>query len=66
MTFVICEHFWSVGLEQLIMGIYLMSTWFWHKNQVRHTRLHPPVGFVAQPTNRSPLGFEAETKKPSW
>jgi hypothetical protein len=26
-------------------------------------RLHPPIGFVAQPTNRSPFGFEAPTKK---
>jgi hypothetical protein len=24
-----------------------------------------PADFVAQPTNRSPLGFEAQTKKPS-
>jgi hypothetical protein len=24
---------------------------------------HPPIGFVAQPTNRSSLGFEAQTKK---
>jgi hypothetical protein len=23
-------------------------------------RLHPPISFVAQPTNRGPLGFEAE------
>jgi hypothetical protein len=30
------------------------------------TLSHPPVGFVAQPTNRSYLGFEAQTKKPSW
>jgi hypothetical protein len=28
--------------------------------------LHHPVGFVAQPTNRSLFGFEAQTKKPSW
>jgi hypothetical protein len=28
--------------------------------------LHPPVGFVAQPINHSSLGFEAQTKKPSW
>jgi hypothetical protein len=28
--------------------------------------LHPPVSFVAQLTNRSPLGFEVQTKKPSW
>jgi hypothetical protein len=27
--------------------------------------LHPPVGFVTQPTTHSPLGFEAQTKKPS-
>jgi hypothetical protein len=27
-------------------------------------RLHPPIGFVAQPTNHSLLGFEAQTKKP--
>jgi hypothetical protein len=27
--------------------------------------LYPPVGFVAQPINHSPLGFEAQTKKPS-
>jgi hypothetical protein len=26
----------------------------------------PPVDFVAQPTNHSPLGFEAQTKKSSW
>jgi hypothetical protein len=29
-------------------------------------RLHPPVSFVLQPTNRSPLGFKTQTKKPSW
>jgi hypothetical protein len=28
-------------------------------------RIHPPIGFVAQPINRGPLGFEAQTKKPS-
>jgi hypothetical protein len=27
--------------------------------------LHPPIDFVAQSTNRSPLGFEAQTKKTS-
>jgi hypothetical protein len=26
-------------------------------------RLHPPIDFMAQPTKRSPLGFEAQTKK---
>jgi hypothetical protein len=26
-------------------------------------RLQTPIGFVVQPTNRSPLGFEAQTKK---
>jgi hypothetical protein len=26
-------------------------------------RLHPPFGYVAQPTNHSSLGFEAQTKK---
>jgi hypothetical protein len=31
---VICEHFLSVCVEQLIPGIYTMSTWFWHKNRV--------------------------------
>jgi hypothetical protein len=29
------------------------------------TQSHHPVGFVAQPTNRILLGFEAQTKKPS-
>jgi hypothetical protein len=24
---------------------------------------HPPIGFMAQPTNRSLLGFEAQIKK---
>jgi hypothetical protein len=28
------------------------------------TMSHPPVGFMAQPTNRSLLGFETQTKKP--
>jgi hypothetical protein len=28
-------------------------------------RRPPSIGFVAQPTNRSPLNFEAQTKKPS-
>jgi hypothetical protein len=28
--------------------------------------LHPPVSFVAQPTNHRPLGFEAQTKKMLW
>jgi hypothetical protein len=28
-------------------------------------RRHHPIGFVAQPTNHSLLGFEAQTKKPS-
>jgi hypothetical protein len=27
-------------------------------------RLHPPIGFVAQPRNHSPLGFKAQTKNP--
>jgi hypothetical protein len=31
---VIYEHFLSVCVEQLILGIHTMSTWFWHKNQV--------------------------------
>jgi hypothetical protein len=31
---VIGEHFLSVCVEQLILGIHTMSTWFWHKNQV--------------------------------
>jgi hypothetical protein len=26
-------------------------------------RIHPLIGFVALPTNRSPFGFEAQTKK---
>jgi hypothetical protein len=30
----ICEHFWSVCMEQLILGIQMMSTWFRHKNRV--------------------------------
>jgi hypothetical protein len=25
-------------------------------------RLHPPIGFVAQPANHSPLGFEAKPR----
>jgi hypothetical protein len=29
-------------------------------------RRPPSVGFMAQPTNRNPLGFETQTKKPSW
>jgi hypothetical protein len=29
-------------------------------------RLYPPVGFVAQPIKHTLLGFEAQTKKPSW
>jgi hypothetical protein len=28
--------------------------------------LHPPIGFVAQLTNRSPAGFDAQTNKLSW
>jgi hypothetical protein len=28
-------------------------------------RLHPPIGFVAQPTNPNLLGFEGQTQKPS-
>jgi hypothetical protein len=31
---VIFEHFLTVCVEQLILGIHTMSTWFWHKNQV--------------------------------
>jgi hypothetical protein len=39
-------------------------TWFHVKQAARSRRvplrrLHPPVGFVAQLTNRSPHGFEA-------
>jgi hypothetical protein len=30
------------------------------------TPKHPPVSFVVQPTNQAPLGFEAQTKIPSW
>jgi hypothetical protein len=33
----IFEHFWSVCVEQLIMGIHMMSTWLWHKNRVWHS-----------------------------
>jgi hypothetical protein len=33
---VICEYFWSVFVEQLILGIHTMSTWFWHKNRPWH------------------------------
>jgi hypothetical protein len=29
----ICEHFVAVCVEQLILGIQTMSTWFWHKNR---------------------------------
>jgi hypothetical protein len=35
---VICEHFLSICVEQLIMGIHIMSTWFWHKNRVWQNR----------------------------
>jgi hypothetical protein len=31
---VVCEHFWFVCVEQLILGTHAMSTWFWHKNWV--------------------------------
>jgi hypothetical protein len=31
---VICEHFLSICVEQLILGIHTISTWFWHKNRV--------------------------------
>jgi hypothetical protein len=31
---VISEHFLSVCVEQLILGIHTMNTWFWHKNRV--------------------------------
>jgi hypothetical protein len=27
-------------------------------------RLHPPMGFMTQPTNHKPLSFEAQNKKP--
>jgi hypothetical protein len=30
----ICEHFWTVCVEQLILGIHIMSIWLWHKNRV--------------------------------
>jgi hypothetical protein len=44
----------------------LLSSEASHKISTRALRyLHPPVGFVAQPTNHSPLGFEAQTKKVS-
>jgi hypothetical protein len=33
---IICEHFLSVCVEQLILSIHTMSTWFWHKNRVWH------------------------------
>jgi hypothetical protein len=29
-------------------------------------RRFPLIVFVAQPTNHRPLGFEAQTMKPSW
>jgi hypothetical protein len=33
---IIREHFLSVCVKQLILGIHTMSTWFWHKNRVWH------------------------------
>jgi hypothetical protein len=30
---VIYEYFWSVCVEQMILGIHTMSTWFWHKKR---------------------------------
>jgi hypothetical protein len=30
------EHFWSMCMEQIILGTHVMSTWFWHKNRVWH------------------------------
>jgi hypothetical protein len=39
--FVICEDFLSVCVEQLILGVHTMSTWFWHKNRVWQAM--PPV-----------------------
>jgi hypothetical protein len=44
----------------------LASTWSKLLNlDACPTPSHPPVGFVAQPTNRILLDFEAQTKKPS-
>jgi hypothetical protein len=31
---IICEHFLSVCVEQLILSIHMMSTWFWHNNWI--------------------------------
>jgi hypothetical protein len=31
---VICKHFLFVCVEQLILGIHMMSTLFWHKNRI--------------------------------
>jgi hypothetical protein len=38
------EHFLSVCVEQLILGIHTMSTWFWHKYQVWHRVICHPFG----------------------
>jgi hypothetical protein len=42
---------------------FLTETWSISQNQ---PDVPLSVGFVAQPINRSPLYFEAQTKKPSW
>jgi hypothetical protein len=39
---VISEHFWSVCVEQLILGIYMMSTWFCLQNRVWHSWTRGP------------------------
>jgi hypothetical protein len=31
---VICEHFWSICVKQLILSIHMMSTWFCLQNRV--------------------------------
>jgi hypothetical protein len=49
--------------------IQLASTWIKsldldaYPHAIPPRRLHPPVSFIVQPTNRSPLGFEAQSKK---
>jgi hypothetical protein len=44
---IICEHFLFVCVEQLILGIHTMSTWFWHKNRVWHHSPLPTIPFLA-------------------
>jgi hypothetical protein len=44
---VICEHFWSMCVEQMILGTHAMSTWFCLQNRVCFCNRNPQPIFTS-------------------